>query len=117
MKYKIPVIFVLLLFFVPKGGASAPKSGTKPVLAASAPVIDAVSDSSVTVKTSKHSKTYKIVTTGAYITLIICKGRPIPVADLKPGMLVSVTQGWNTEEAAVINVRDAPKIKETPAQP
>ena len=67
--------------------------------------ISLISGSSITISTGKETKTYTI----NQETEIQLKGNRATVADLKPGMRVSVTPGVDAALAGVILASDAPK--------
>lgn len=69
-----------------------------------APVIGSVTPDSITVTTDAGSKTYTIT----QFTEITFRGQPSKLADLQPGMSVSVTLGTDPNKLSRINAGDPP---------
>ncbi len=67
--------------------------------------ISLVSSDSITIQSGKESKTFKITQD----TAIELKGSRATVADLKPGMRVSITPGLEPTIAGHITANDPPK--------
>jgi len=90
--------------------ASAPAFGkgrkkkTTPVPAYHAPSISSVTGNAVTVSDQNTSRTLTIT----QFTEITVNGQRASIADLKPGMTVSVTLGMDPSRAARINATSAP---------
>jgi len=69
-------------------------------------VIASISSDSITVDTGLVKKDYKIEKN----TVFIFHGNRVTLNDLKSGMRVSVTPGFDGLTAATINAGDAPKV-------
>lgn len=70
-----------------------------------APVIASVTPTAITVTEDKGTKTYTIT----QFTEINVNGQRATIADLKPGMGVTVTLGTDASKASRINASGAPK--------
>jgi len=74
--------------------------------------ISSVSADSISIQTAKGLKTYKITK----YTAITYEGKTVTPADLKAGMKVSVTPGFDTTTAGTITASAPPKATPTPAK-
>jgi hypothetical protein len=85
-----------LLTMSPAFGASKKKAAPRPN---QSPTISAVTESSITIKDQAMTRTLTIT----QFTEINVNGRRAAIADLKPGMTVSVTLGTDPTRASRIN--------------
>ena len=102
MKKSLSLLFVVsvllgMLLGSPAFGASKKKASPPPVY--QPPVISSVTATSITVAEDKASKTFTIT----QFTEINVNGQRATVADLKPGMTVSITMGTDATRASRIN--------------
>ena len=74
-------------------------------------VITSVSADSISITEDKEAKTFKI----SQFTEVTVRGQKATLADLKPGMAVSVTIGSDPTTAGRIAAGDAPVHKDAPA--
>ena len=97
-RFLAPVIFVLFGIFAmtPAFGASKKKPTPPPP---HHPVISSVNANSITVTEGKVSKTLTIT----QFTEINVNGQRATIAELKPGMVVTVTLGTDPTRASRIN--------------
>ena len=96
MKKYLLVLFCAVLAVSPAFAASKKKATPAPVIT---PVISSVTATSVTVTEGKNAKTLAIT----QFTEITVNGQKATVAELKPGMNVTVTLGTDPTKAARIN--------------
>jgi len=96
MKKYLLVLFCVVLAVSPAFAASKKKATPAPVIT---PVISSVTATSVTVTEGKNAKTLAIT----QFTEITVNGQKATVAELKPGMNVTVTLGTDPTKAARIN--------------
>lgn len=99
----IYVAIALLLAFTPFIHAGTPKK--KPTPPPNHKVIGSVSSDSITVTSLNSSATYQINKQ----TKCFLKGASVTPSELKPGMRVTVTPGFDGKTAAQITASDAPK--------
>ena len=102
------VVWILLtaIAFAPAFGKGRKKK-TTPVPAYHQPVISSVTGNAITVSDQNTTKTLTIT----QFTEITVNGQRASIADLKPGMTVSVTIGMDPSRAARINATGAPTNK------
>ncbi len=98
-----PVVPVLASLLVAVSVADAGAKKKKP-LPPQGPIIASVSADSITVTDNNASQTVAITR----FTEILFKGQKATLADLQPGMRVSVTLGTDPTKAARINASDPP---------
>jgi hypothetical protein len=97
-RFVLPVVAVLLglLTMSPALGASKKKA---PPPSHPAPVISSVNANTITVAEEKTVRTFTIT----QFTEINVNGQRATIADLKPGMTVSITMGTDPTKASRIN--------------
>ena len=102
------VVFVLLIALATapafagskkKKGSSAPKYHT--------PVISSVTGNTITVTENKMTRAFRIT----QFTEVIVNGQKTTIAELKPGMTVSVTIGVDPTQAARVSASGTPAGK------
>jgi hypothetical protein len=99
----VTAFWILLAFGAGNSLYCATKKKTIPT-PAKQPVIASVSAHSITVSEPKGTKTFTIT----QFTEINVNGQKATVADLKPGMVVTVTIGIDPSRASRINASGAP---------
>lgn len=100
MKLRLLLLVVLSLGILASNDVlAASKKKPAPAPVTQAPTIVAVSANSITVKDAQSSKTLTI----DQFTEITVNGRKATVAELKPGMGVTVTLGTDPAKASRIN--------------
>ncbi len=99
------LLVAILLVTVPFAPAFGKGRKKKPVPAYHQPVISSVTGNAVTVSDQNTTRTLTIT----QFTEITVNGQRASIADLKPGMTVSVTLGTDPSRAARINATGAPK--------
>jgi hypothetical protein len=97
-------ILVTALALAPAFGKDRKKKAT-PVPAYHPPAISSVTGNAITVSDQSTTRTLTIT----QFTEITVNGQRASIADLKPGMTVSVTLGMDPSRAARINATDAPR--------
>jgi len=105
MRKRLLVAVWILLVTVPFEPAFGKGRKKKPVPAYHQPVISSVTGNAVTVSDQNTTRTLTIT----QFTEITVNGQRASIADLKPGMTVSVTLGTDPSRAARINATGAPK--------
>jgi len=105
-KRLLVAVWILLVTvpFAPAFGKGRKKKPT-PVPAYHQPVISSVTGNAITVSDQNTTRTLTIT----QFTEITVNGQRASIADLKPGMTVSVTLGTDPSRAARINATGAPK--------
>lgn len=98
-RFLFPFVAVLLgiLTMSPAFGASKKKASPPPLI--KSPTISSVTATSITVSEEKVTKTFTIT----QFTEINVNGQRATVAELKPGMTVSITMGTDPTKASRIN--------------
>jgi hypothetical protein len=104
-KRLLVVIWILLatMTFAPAFGKGKKKKAT-PVPAYHPPVISNVTANAITVSEPNTTRTFMVT----QFTEITVNGQRATIADLKPGMTVSVTIGVDPSRAARINATGVP---------
>ena len=97
-KNRFVIIAVLLGMLVSSGAFGASKKKAAPPPQIKAPTISSVTATSITVAEEKATKTLTI----DKFTEITVNGQRATVADLKPGMTVSITLGTDSSKASRI---------------
>ena len=99
------VVCILLaaIAVAPAFGKGRKKKAT-PVPAYHQPVISSVTGNAITVSDKNTARTFTIT----QFTEITVNGQRASIADLKPGMTVSITLGTDPSRAARINATGAP---------
>jgi hypothetical protein len=98
------VISVLLVALATPAFAGSKKKKATPPQYQAPPVISSVTGNAITVSEEKTTRTFIIT----HFTEINVNGQRAAVADLKPGMTVSVTIGVDPTRASRIVARGAP---------
>jgi hypothetical protein len=107
MRNKLLVVVWILLAaiaFAPAFGKSRKKKATPTY---QQPVIASVTGNAITVSEQKTARTFTVT----QFTEITVNGQRASIADLKPGMTVSVTIGVDPSRAARINATGVPTDK------
>ena len=97
-RFLLPIVVVLLGLLVVSPAFGASKKKTPPPQH-QGPVISSVSANSITVAEEKTVRTFTIT----QFTEINVNGQKATIADLKPGMTVSITMGTDPTKASRIN--------------
>ena len=105
MRKRLLVAVWILLVTVPFAPAFGKGRKKKPVPAYHQPVISSVTGNAITVSDQNTTRTLTIT----QFTEITVNGQRASIADLKPGMTVSVTLGTDPSRAARITATGAPK--------
>jgi hypothetical protein len=102
------VVWILLatIAITPAFGRGKKKAST-PVPAYHGPVISSVTGNAITVSDKNTTRTLTVT----QFTEITLNGQRASIADLKPGMTVSVTIGTDPSRAARINATGVPSNK------
>jgi hypothetical protein len=102
------VVWILLaaIAVTPASGKGKKKTST-PVPAHHGPVISSVTGNAITVSDKNTTRTLTVT----QFTEITLNGQRASIADLKPGMTVSVTIGTDASRAARINATGVPSDK------
>jgi hypothetical protein len=102
------VVWILLaaIAVTPASGKEKKKPST-PVPAHHGPVISSVTGNAITVSDKNTTRTLTVT----QFTEITLNGQRASIADLKPGMTVSVTIGTDASRAARINATGVPSDK------
>jgi hypothetical protein len=100
------VVWTLLaaIAFTPAFGKGKKKKATPPY---QQPVIASVTGNAITVSNQETARTFTVT----QFTEITVNGQRANIADLKPGMTVSVTMGVDPSRAARINATGVPVEK------
>lgn len=98
-RFLLPIVTVLFALLTVGSVAGASKKKPAPPPQAKLPTISSVTATSITVAEEKAAKTLTI----NQFTEITVNGQRATIADLKPGMTVSITLGTDPSKASRIN--------------
>ena len=108
MKSKLVVIlFILLAALVTTPSFAGRKKKASPAPKYQTPVISSVTGNTITVTQEKLTRAYTITR----FSEVMVNGQKATIADLKPGMVVSVTIGVDPTQASRVVATGAPSGK------